>query len=904
MQVRLGIIPKLTLVFVLFAATLLLGIGLLVFENARALLQAATVSELVATTIEKQAALNGFVDDREADLINISHSAHLLDEIASLVAARTPSASQTAHDNVVADLQNWTGPGTGYRKFLLIDPLDGKVIAATDPSEEDKFKEDRPYFVNGKKSAYVQNPYYDVALQGPTMTIAVPIQSGDGRLLAVLAVNLDMADINTIINRRTGLHRTDDAFLVNTSNLFVTQPRLATDPSVLQRGIHSEAIDSCLARNSGTIATVDYRGVPALIVYRWLPERQLCLEVKIDQAEAFAPEESLRSTLLITGILVLVLASVLAFGLARGITRPIRRLTLGAAEIGKGNLEYRINVHTGDEIGQLAGAFNAMTENLRDTLGENTRLYAESRASAEQLEQRVKAQTETIRESEAKLRALFAAMRDVILVLDGDGRYLEIAPTDPNLLYKPPHELIGKTVRDIFPPAQADYFIAQITRALTSEQPMSVEYGMLIGDKEFWFDGIISPTNQHTVIWVARDITDRRRAEEITRNEKLLSESVINSLPGIFYLFDARGKFLRWNKNLETISGYSSAEMATLHPLELFLGEEKQLIGQKIQEVFASGTAEVEGHFVSKNGRQTPYYFSGLRVEYNGQRCLIGIGLDISERTQAEEKLKALAADLARSNAELEQFAYIASHDLQEPLRMVASYMQLIARRYQGKLDSDADEFIGYAVDGAMRMQRMINDLLTFSRVGTRGKEFQPVNIEAVLNNVLGNLEMAIKDAHAVVTYDSLPTILADESQIAQLFQNLIGNAIKFHGDAPPRVHVSAVKDGSVVGWLGGSSHPSNQPTSQLPNHLTTQPPSNHWLFSVQDNGIGIDPQFAERIFVIFQRLHTRAEYPGTGIGLAICKKIVERHNGRIWVESEPGKGTTFYFTLPANGEQ
>ncbi len=236
------------------------------------------------------------------------------------------------------------------------------------------------------------------------------------------------------------------------------------------------------------------------------------------------------------------------------------------------------------------------------------------------------------------------------------------------------------------------------------------------------------------------------------------------------------------------------------------------------------------------------------------------------------ETIEQRAKELARSNAELEQFAYVASHDLQEPLRMVASYCQLLQKRYQGKLDADADEFIGYAIDGVIRMQALINDLLTYARVGTRGKPFEPIDCVEVVDRTLANLTTAIEETHAVVTSNGLPTVMADGTQLTQLLQNLISNAVKFHtSDAPPRVQIEATRDGQETAWV----------------------------FSVRDNGIGIAPEHRERIFGIFQRLHTSREYPGTGIGLAVCKKIVERHGGRIWVESTPGHGATFSFTIP-----
>jgi signal transduction histidine kinase len=270
--------------------------------------------------------------------------------------------------------------------------------------------------------------------------------------------------------------------------------------------------------------------------------------------------------------------------------------------------------------------------------------------------------------------------------------------------------------------------------------------------------------------------------------------------------------------------------------------------------------------------------------------CLAGaiVGQEMMYRKWAEEEVRQINADLerrvaertaelaerakelARSNAELQQFAYVASHDLQEPLRMVASFTQLLAKRYKDKLDDDAREFINYAVDGATRMQTLISDLLTYARVGTQGKPLAPTDSEALFNRVLDSLKFVIEESGAVISRDALPVIMADPQQIGQLFQNLLTNAMKFRGKEPPRVKVSVEKNG------------------------------NDWKISVRDNGIGISQEHADRIFVIFQRLHTKTEYPGTGIGLAICKKIVERHGGHIWVEPSPGGGSTFCFTIPA----
>jgi PAS domain S-box-containing protein len=367
------------------------------------------------------------------------------------------------------------------------------------------------------------------------------------------------------------------------------------------------------------------------------------------------------------------------------------------------------------------------------------------------------------------------------------------------------------------------------------------------------------------------DITDRKRMDE---NIRLLATVVRNSNDAVT-VQDFEGRIISWNRGAELMYGYSEDEAFQMTIWRLMPASKRTEQEQLVRRLRAGETIHsFETQRLTREGRLLDVWLTVTKL-VDDAGTPVGIAStdrDITERKRAEEVLRKTIADMDRSNKELEQFAYVASHDLQEPLRMVASFTQLLAKRYKDKLDADANEFIGYAVDGANRMQKMINDLLSYSRVETRGKPFEAVGCTAILNQALTNLRMVIEETGAMITQDPLPTVMGEESQLVQLFQNLIDNAIKFRREEPPRIHISAEDRG------------------------------NDWFFSVKDNGIGIDPQYNERIFIIFQRLHRREEYPGTGIGLTICKKIVERHGGRVWVDSQPGNGSTFYFTIPKTG--
>ncbi|MBP7147330.1 MAG: PAS domain S-box protein [Acidobacteria bacterium] len=385
------------------------------------------------------------------------------------------------------------------------------------------------------------------------------------------------------------------------------------------------------------------------------------------------------------------------------------------------------------------------------------------------------------------------------------------------------------------------------------------------------------------VYGVTADITEREQNLQALRDrERLISrqlaeiEAIYDSAQVALCVFDSELRFLRANRLMAEINGVPASAhigrtvreiVPDLAPLAEELAERIFRTGEPVRDVEFAGTTPAQPG-VPRWWREQWW---PLKV---GEGQVIGIAVaaeEITERKLAQQRLHRAMEELARSNKDLEQFAYAVSHDLKEPLRTMRSFLQLLSRKYRGKLDPTGDEYIDFATDAGARMSELIDALLNFSRVNTLAGPAQPVAVGEALALALAALHTPIAESEAVIAHDELPTVLADKSQLTQLLQNLVGNAIKFRQPgAVPHVHVGAARDGE---W---------------------------WRLSVSDDGIGIEPQFQERVFAIFQRLHTRSEYPGTGVGLAICKRIVERHDGRIWVESTPGAGATFHFTLPA----
>jgi PAS domain S-box-containing protein len=477
---------------------------------------------------------------------------------------------------------------------------------------------------------------------------------------------------------------------------------------------------------------------------------------------------------------------------------------------------------------------------------------------------------------------LFESAPDAIVVADSEGSIVQINKQAGKMFGYKKEEVSGKPIEIFVPQRLREKHVEHRNGYISKPhvRPMGIGlelYGMRKDGSEFPVDIALGPFETAkgiVTLAVIRDITESKLLVEALRESEMRYRMLFEGAEDAIFILEAQGenagRIIAANNAAAEMHGYTVNELVTMKIFDLDTPDAAKEAPGRIRRILRGEFVKAEITHRKKDGTVFPVEISAGLLELRKHKYVLAFDRDITGRRQIDEKLAQTIAELERSNKELEQFAYIASHDLQEPLRMVTSFTQLLEKRYKGKLDKDADEFIGFVVDGTTRMQRMIDDLLGYSRVGTRGKPFQPTDCEIVFNEAIANLKVVIEGSGAAITHDHLPTITADGSQMVQLFQNLLSNAIKFRKEAP-RVHVSSELKG------------------------------NKYVFSVRDNGIGIAQEYFDRLFKLFQRLHSIEEYPGTGIGLAVSKKIVERHGGQIWVESEPGTGSTFFFTLPVN---
>lgn len=493
-----------------------------------------------------------------------------------------------------------------------------------------------------------------------------------------------------------------------------------------------------------------------------------------------------------------------------------------------------------------------------------------------------------LKENKENYETLFELSPAYMVLLGSDGKIKKVNKKAEEFAGILREKLIGMHFTDLgFLHEELDIRVERVSKVLSGEPVKPFETRIIENNGDIkWiyiqFELLKRGNEPSDILIICNDITELKKTEYNLKHSEEKFRQIAENIGEVFWIIDPKmSKMIYispayeriWGRTCQSLYDNPKSWIDAIHPEDRDQAIEKiWRQSDKIEEV----SDGFEYRVVKPDGKIVWIWTQAFVItDESGEISRItGLASDITGYKKAEQEIKNLLAELKRSNDELQQFAYVTSHDLQEPLRTIASFTQLMERRYKGKLDEDADEFMDYIVDASVRMKQMIMDLLEYSRVGTKQEMFQAIPMESKLNDVLVNLNDLIERSRAEITHDPLPVVFGDESQLLLLLQNLITNAIKFRKeDEPPRIHISAACDNE----------------------------KNEYVFSISDNGIGIEEQYFNRIFTIFQRLHTREEYPGTGIGLSVAKRIVERHGGMIWVESEFGEGSTFYFTIPIN---
>jgi PAS domain S-box-containing protein len=798
-------------VFVLAAMGIVL-VGAMYFDAQRAAILNQVGHELEAVRELKTDQVSAWRSSLLADGRMIAHDPTLSDEMDRWI--RNPDDRDVAQ-SIRARLDSIVG-NRGYAGAHIVSPDGTNWIADSGSAAPGPQTIAEARAAMSSTDPTLTDLFEDAATGDPRLDVVTPLFAGAKAPRAALVMRRDpRIYLYPLIQSWPSPSETSEILLVrhgSGSVTYLNSLRFAKEAALQMRTPDMNVQLLAVQATHGpprTAEGVDYRGKRVIGAFGAVPNSPWLLVAKMDQSEAYASiVSSQRNTLVAVSLLVLLVGA-----------------GLGVAWRQRAVAYYKQRTQDERELRLLTEQYDYLTE------------YA----------------------------------NDAVILAAGDERIIRVNQRTSEMYGYDAEELLGMTLADLRSEDQPTW--AKVAEDDPSgsgiyEAPQWTKSG-----KRFEAEisvRMIETREDRQFLAIIRDISERKQAEALLRDSEARFRSIVDSSPTAIYTYSLeagdRLVLTGANPSADRIIGISHHELVGKTIEEAF----PELAATEIPEMYRS----VARGELGSQSFEVPYEddrFSGyysVTVFRMGPNTIAVDFLDISDRKRAENELRERTDELVRSNAELEKFAYIASHDLQEPLRMVASYTQLLQRRYEGRLDADADDFIGYAVDGASRMQALINELLAYSRVGTQGAPFAKTDLDDVLERVVRALGPALSESGGQVTYGEMPTIVCDPTQMGQVFQNLIANALKFRGHEPPVVRVVAQRG------------------------------EGEWEFSVKDNGIGIEPEFSDRIFVIFQRLQSRAEYPGTGMGLAICKRIVERHGGKIWVESEPGHGSDFRFTV------
>jgi PAS domain S-box-containing protein len=830
-----------------------------------------TTDKLASILKERDSRISNFMDSLLADSAIIA-------EDPRLAVCMRGIESGAGADTYATDIK-YLIAGHGFYDILLIAPSGNVITSYKREPDFEKNVFNYPGVMDSvlapdvraamkDRSRHVSNFGYYEPSKKYAMFITMPVNSGKN-FLGVAAFQVENDEINSLVENYSMTGKSGELLVGikhNEKILFISKAKRGNkndfETIINIGGREGTPMQLAVAGGSGAGPAYDYFGVKVLAAWTFNKKTGWGIVVKEDYSEVMAPVFEMNMIFLFVFIIIIILAALAASRAAAESVWPIIILADAAKNMARGDLGARAIVNTNDEIQVVADNFNEMAAAIQ---GNDNRIRA--------INEKLIAETK-------KVSNYLDVAEALIVELDSKGNMITMNRKAEEALGYSRQEITGKNwFNTVMEPDKMKEIYGNFIKTMAGLKDIEEYFERNLVTKT----GVIKTVYFHHVVThgadgkpvkstiSGTDITNLRSVEkELRQSEEYFRSTFEQAQVGVV-LVSPKNKFIKVNEKFCRMTGYTAAELYEKSFAEITSNEDVNRDLTGVSEL-VRGEKDLyitEKKYIRKDGATfwAATNVSAVRKDGVLQNFAVIIE-DISDRKKAEEDLASTLEKLERSNKELEQFAFVASHDLQEPLRAITGYLQLLDRKYSGKIDADADSYIKSAVSGAGRMRNLINDLLTFSRVESREKELKEIDMNNVFDTVLYGLGNAINESAASVTRTKLPSVMADETHMVQLLQNLIANGIKFRGADKPQIVVSAeTKDKDII-------------------------------FSVKDNGIGIEKEYFEKIFIIFQRLHSRDEYPGTGIGLAICKRIVESYGGRIWVESEPGKGSAFYFTL------
>jgi PAS domain S-box-containing protein len=1037
---------KLILTFLLFSIVPLTVVGFLAFDNGRQAIEQDMTDHLLSTTLLKKAEFGTWIDDSKRDLRAMAARPGFQQITTVLVSQDSTSPEyRSAYKRIREDgFDLFLQEQSSFLELSLIRARDGRILVSTYDSLEGKYRESEPFFIEGQKDTYVEHITYSMTLGEQVMHISTPVKDETGTVVAVLSAHMNLDDISAIMTQHSGLRETEETYLVNTFNFMITGSRFDADAR-LKQTVYSEGVNACLAGHDGSGFYNDYRDVPVIGAYQWIPEHELCIVTEIDQSEAFQPIVDLRNGILFIGLGISLVVMGIGVFFARTITGPVYRLVKGTQEIASGNLAFRVGTTAKDEIGQLSRAFDQMVETLnmttvsRDELAseviertraeEESRRYAERLAAINRLDHIISSslnitqiydgfvkellalipldrtsivllnddrsqwqimrqwtqdepmlapdvwypvrasvmewlvtnlvplleneigehgdwsETEHLRREGLQSRllvpliirdqvigALTAASRQPsafseeeqqILIsiadqlaiaiqksqlyeqvqyhaaeleqrvlertaelsdlynnapcgyhsLDSDGVFERINDTELAWLGYTRDEIVGKVkFRDLLTPASAQIFDREFADFEAGNGVNNLEFEMVRKDGTI-MPVLLSATasldpegryliSRSTII----DHTERKQTEaELLESEEKFRRFSDAAFEAI--VLHENGVVLDANNQYAEMFGYTREEILGKQSIPLTVAPEAI---EDMREKIAAGSAgPYESIGLRRDGTRFPMEIRIREMDYKGRRVRMAAVMNITERKRAEEALQQRTVQLEASNKELEAFSYSVSHDLRAPLRAMDGFSRILLDEYAPDLPNEAQRYLGLVRDNARQMGSLIDHLLAFSRLGRQQLKKESVALGDLVQAVLVDLKTEQEGRKVEVVIGDLPACQADPTLMRQVFANLLGNALKFTKTREPAIIEI------------GCNNQADEP-----------------VYFVKDNGVGFDMKYANKLFGVFQRLHRAEDYEGTGVGLATVQRIILRHGGRIWAESELDKGTTFYFTI------